>query len=92
LTADEWFDGASANPKLISLENGFVAPVKKEFVASASAQVAETVAAAPKSDKEYQEAYHKLRQENEDLKNQLAQKDVKIRLLEVQLEQMSSSA
>ncbi|KAG0240636.1 Coronin-like protein crn1 [Mortierella sp. GBA43] len=92
LTADEWFDGATANPKLISLENGFVAPVKKEFVASAAAQVAETVVAAPKSEKEYQEAYHKLRQENEDLKNQLAQKDVKIRLLEVQLEQLNSSA
>ncbi|KAF9980614.1 Coronin-like protein crn1 [Modicella reniformis] len=89
LTADAWFDGEDANPKLISLEKGFIAPAKKEFVASAAAQAAETIVVAPKSDKDYQEAYHKLRQENEDLKNQLAQKDVKIRLLEVQLEQLN---
>ncbi|KAG0051759.1 Coronin-like protein crn1 [Gryganskiella cystojenkinii] len=90
LTADAWFSGESANPKLVSLEKGFTASVKKEFVASAAAQVAEEIVIAPKNDKEYQEAYHKLRQENEDLKNQVAQKDVKIRLLEVQLEQLSS--
>jgi len=75
----------------MSLEKGYTPMVKKEFVASATAQVAEEVVVHPKNDKEYQEAYHKLRQENDDLKNQLAQKDVKIRLLEVQLEQLSSS-
>ncbi|KAF9107592.1 Coronin-like protein crn1 [Mortierella sp. AM989] len=91
LTADAWFGGETANPKLISLEKGFTATAKKEFVASVAAQAAETIVAAPKSDKDYQEAYHKLRQENEDLKNQIAQKDVKIRLLEVQLEQLSSA-
>ncbi|KAF9581870.1 Coronin-like protein crn1 [Lunasporangiospora selenospora] len=90
LTADEFFAGEVANPKLISLEKGFTASTKKEFVASAPAQAAEeAVVTAPKSDKDYQEAYHKLRQENEDLKNQIAQKDVKIRLLEVQLEQLT---
>ncbi|KAF8923076.1 hypothetical protein EDD21DRAFT_391968 [Dissophora ornata] len=90
LTADAWFAGESANPKLISLEKGFTAAAKKEFVASAGAQAAESnVVSVPKSDKDYQEAYHKLRQENDDLKNQLAQKDVKIRLLEVQLEQLT---
>ena len=90
LTTDAWFGGETANPKLISLEKGFTATVKKEFVASAAAQVAEEYVAAPKNDKEYQDAYHKLRQENDDLKNQIAQKDVKIRLLEVQLEQLAS--
>ncbi|KAF9326778.1 Coronin-like protein crn1 [Podila minutissima] len=89
LSADAWFGGETANPKLISLEKGFTATVKKEFVSSAAAQVAEEVVVVPKSDKDYQEAYHKLRQENEDLKNQIAQKDVKIRLLEVQLEQLT---
>ncbi|KAF9398720.1 Coronin-2B, partial [Podila epigama] len=89
LTADAWFAGESANPKLISLEKGFTVSAKKEFVSSAAAQVAEEFVAPPKSDKDYQEAYHKLRQENEDLKNQIAQKDVKIRLLEVQLEQLT---
>ncbi|KAF9896736.1 Coronin-like protein crn1, partial [Lobosporangium transversale] len=91
LTADAWFGGETANPKLISLEKGFTSSVKKEFVASAAAQAAETIVAAPKTDKDYQEAYHKLRQENEDLKNQLAQKDVKIRLLEVQLDQLTAA-
>ncbi|KAG0267354.1 Coronin-like protein crn1 [Mortierella polycephala] len=92
LTADAWFEGESANPKLISLEKGFTATAKKEFVASVAAQAAEDIVTAPKSDKDYQEAYHKLRQENEDLKNQVAQKDVKIRLLEVQLEQLNNNS
>ncbi|KAF9094880.1 Coronin-like protein crn1 [Mortierella sp. GBA35] len=91
LTADAWFGGETANPKLVSLEKGFTASVKKEFVASVAAQAAEDIVTPLKSDKDYQEAYHKLRQENEDLKNQIAQKDVKIRLLEVQLEQLSSA-
>ncbi|KAF9922096.1 Coronin-like protein crn1 [Linnemannia zychae] len=91
LTADAWFAGETADPKLVSLEKGFTASVKKEFVASVAAQAAEDIVAPLKTDKDYQEAYHKLRQENEDLKNQIAQKDVKIRLLEVQLEQLSSA-
>ncbi|KAG0272229.1 Coronin-like protein crn1 [Linnemannia exigua] len=91
LTADAWFGGETADPKLISLEKGFTASVKKEFVASVAAQAAEDIVAPLKNDKDYQEAYHKLRQENEDLKNQIAQKDVKIRLLEVQLEQLTSA-
>ncbi|KAG0229697.1 Coronin-like protein crn1 [Actinomortierella wolfii] len=91
LTADAWFSGETADPKLLSLEKGFTVAPKKEFVASASAQVAEEIPVQLKSDKDYQEAYHKLRQENEDLKNQLAQKDVRIRLLEVQLEQLQSA-
>ncbi|KAG0049454.1 Coronin-like protein crn1 [Gryganskiella cystojenkinii] len=90
LTADAWFGGETAGPKLISLERGFTATAKKEFVSSAAAQVAEEYVAPPKSDKDYQEAYHKLRLENEDLKNQMAQRDVKIRLLEVQLEQLTA--
>ncbi|KAF9580063.1 Coronin-like protein crn1, partial [Lunasporangiospora selenospora] len=91
LTADAWFDGENAEPKLISLEKGFTVSAKKDFVSSAASQVAEEYVAPPlKSDKDYQEAYHKLRQENDELKNQLAQKDVKIRLLEVQLEQLTT--
>lgn len=92
MSADAWFGGESAEPKLISLEKGFTASAKKEFVVSSAAAHAgeEHVVAPPKSDKDYQEAYHKLRQENEDLKNQMAQRDVKIRLLEVQLEQLTA--
>ncbi|CAG8472219.1 6020_t:CDS:2 [Acaulospora colombiana] len=78
LTADEFFGGKNANPNTISLENGFQVKEKKEFVSS-----------APKEEeKEYQDAYHQLRQENDDLRNQLAQRDVTIRALTIQLEQL----
>ncbi|CAG8778247.1 14294_t:CDS:1, partial [Acaulospora morrowiae] len=36
----------------------------------------------------YQDAYHQLRQENDDLRNQLAQREVTIRALTIQLEHM----
>ncbi|KAI7871650.1 hypothetical protein BDF14DRAFT_1763182 [Spinellus fusiger] len=36
LTADEWFSGKNAQPKLIDLEAGFSAKSKKEFVPSAA--------------------------------------------------------
>jgi hypothetical protein len=35
LTADEWFSGKDADPKLISLEDGFQVKAKQEFVTSA---------------------------------------------------------
>ena len=35
LTAEEFFSGRSANPKLVNLENGFTPKPKKEFVSSA---------------------------------------------------------
>ncbi|KAI8357802.1 hypothetical protein BD560DRAFT_406147 [Blakeslea trispora] len=38
LTADEWFEGKDANPKLINLEEGFTAKAKKEFTPSAPAE------------------------------------------------------
>ena len=38
------------------------------------------------SDKEYQDGYHALRKENEDLKSLVAQRDARIRQLEAQLE------
>ncbi|KAK9718480.1 Coronin-like protein crn1 [Basidiobolus ranarum] len=89
LTADEFFEGKSASPKLVSLETGFVAKSKKAFVSSAPQQAPEEVI-HPTNEKEYQDAYHKLRQENENFKNQIAQKDIKIRQLETQLAQYTS--
>lgn len=35
MTADEWFSGKDADPKLISLEDGFQVKAKQEFVTSA---------------------------------------------------------
>jgi coronin-1B/1C/6 len=35
LTADEWFAGKNAKPKLVSLENGFQPSARKEFVSEA---------------------------------------------------------
>lgn len=41
LTAAQWFAGKNALPKLISLEKGFVATARKEFVTEASAATTE---------------------------------------------------
>ncbi|KAL1915477.1 uncharacterized protein VTP21DRAFT_6601 [Calcarisporiella thermophila] len=87
LTADEFFAGKNANPKLIDLEKGFSVKEKKQFVTKA-VQEEEKDLGGPKTEKEYQEAYHTLRHENEELKNQVSQKDVQIRLLEFQLDQL----
>jgi coronin-1B/1C/6 len=89
LTADEFFSGKTATPKLINLENGFAASTTtKEFVTTAPppADVGVAAVKGPSTDKEYQDAYHSLRKENDDLKNQIAQRDAKIRQLEAQLE------
>ncbi|CAG8479974.1 11183_t:CDS:2 [Ambispora gerdemannii] len=91
LTADEFFAGKNANPKTISLEYGFQSKEKKEFVSSAPKEE-EKELQLPKTEKEYQEAYHTLRQENEDLRNQVAQRDVTIRALTAQLEQLKAAA
>lgn len=90
MSADEWLGGKTAKPKLVSLENGFVPPTaKKEFKSDAPANV-DSGMAVPTSEKEYQDAYHKLRKENDKMKNEISQKDVKIRQLEVQLENMKA--
>ncbi|CAG8692636.1 1232_t:CDS:2, partial [Racocetra fulgida] len=91
LSADEFFGGKNAKPKTISLEHGFQAKGKKEFVSSAPKEE-EPVAQTPKTEKEYQDAYHQLRQENDDLRNQLAQRDVTIRALTIQLEQLKTGS
>ena len=54
------------DPKLISLESGFVATGAKEFVTSVTPRPETPEAKVPVTDKEYQEAYHQLRKENED--------------------------
>lgn len=58
---------------------------KKTFVTTAVA-TEEVEKKAPKNEKEYQEAYHELRRENEDFKNIISQRDTRIRVLEVELE------
>jgi len=90
LTADKWFSGKSAKPLLISLEKGFTAATKKEFVTSGvvASNDERDPLKNPQSEKEYQDAFHALRKENDSMKNELAQKDVKIRQLELQLENL----
>ncbi|KAI9099368.1 WD40-repeat-containing domain protein [Phlyctochytrium arcticum] len=85
LTLDEFFSGKTANPKLISLETGFTAAPAKEFVTSAPPPD-EKNEKAPSSEKEYQDAYHSLRKENDELKNTVSTRDARIRQLEAQLE------
>ncbi|KAI8366059.1 uncharacterized protein BYT42DRAFT_588755 [Radiomyces spectabilis] len=89
LTADEWFEGKDANPKTIDLEAGFTVKEKKEFAPSAPVEESKTPeTASPKNEKDYQNAYHELRKENEDLKGTLSQRDVKIRVLELEIEKL----
>ncbi|KND02664.1 uncharacterized protein SPPG_01749 [Spizellomyces punctatus DAOM BR117] len=85
LTVDEFFAGKTAQPKLISLETGFTAAPAKEFVTTAPV-VEAGAEKLPSTEKEYQDAYHTLRKDNDDLKNQLSQRDARIRQLEAQLE------
>ncbi|KAH6579796.1 hypothetical protein BASA61_010031 [Batrachochytrium salamandrivorans] len=92
MSAAEWIGGKTCGPTLISLEKGFVAAPTKEFVTSAPGVTAEPSfnAAPTMTDKEYQDAYHTLRRENEDLKGVLAQRDARVRQLEVQIEKLST--
>ena len=109
LSADEYFGGKTAPPKLISLEAGFVASGPKEFVTTGTPPCEAPELKVPANDKEvisgallklqmgsnkyasqqYQDAYHLLRKENDDLKNVLAQRESKIRSLEAQLSMAS---
>ncbi|KAF7728316.1 Coronin-like protein crn1 [Apophysomyces ossiformis] len=88
LTADEWFGGKNADPKTVDLEAGFTVKAKKEFVATAPKEEEPSEPIANKNEKDYQEAYHELRKENEDLKNALSQRDVKVRVLEIEIEKL----
>lgn len=90
LTAEQWLKGKTSNPILISLEKGFQPAARKEFVPDGTNAAASDAKVDPlkfpQTEKEYQEAFHHLRKENENLKNELAQKEVRIRQLEMQSE------
>jgi len=90
LTVDEFFSGKNAQPKRVSLKDGFVPGVKKQIDFAAAPSPLEEQKKDlenPKNEKEFKEAWLKLKQENEDLKNKLAQRDVTIRQLELKLAQ-----
>jgi hypothetical protein len=89
MTCDEFFGGKSAEPKRISLKNGYVPGTRKEVAFAAPSPMEETKKDLdnPKNEKELKEAWLKLKQENEDLKNKLSQRDVVIRQLELKLGQ-----
>ncbi|CAO3675737.1 unnamed protein product [Rhizopus stolonifer] len=91
LTADEWFEGKNADRKLVDLEAGFTAKAKKEFVPVAVEKQAanqESISSSPSKEKNYQEAFHEARKENEELKGKISQKDVKIRVLEIEIDKL----
>ncbi|KAJ3305165.1 Coronin-2B [Kappamyces sp. JEL0829] len=87
MSSKEWLGGKTCGPKMINLEHGYTPAAPKEFVTSApTADTAATPTAnAPMSEKEYQDAYHSLRKEAEELKNMVAARDTRIRQLEAQL-------
>ncbi|CDH52969.1 actin-binding protein [Lichtheimia corymbifera JMRC:FSU:9682] len=94
LTADEWFAGKNADPKKIDLSAGYQAKEKQDFVPTAQAveesKEQDSGASTPKNEKDYQKAYNELRKENDDLKKVLSQRDVKIRVLEIELEKLKT--
>jgi len=90
LTIDEFFGGKTADPKRVSLQGGYVPGVKKEIHFAAAPSPLEEQKKDlenPKNEKEYREAWLKLKQDNEDLRNKLAQRDVTIRQLELKVAQ-----
>lgn len=90
VTVDEFFQGKNKPLKRISMQGGFVPGVKKEinFVSAPSPlEEQKKDLDNPKNEKELKEAWLKLKQENEDLRNKLAQRDVTIRQLELKLQQ-----
>ncbi|KAJ3031684.1 UNVERIFIED_CONTAM: Coronin-2B [Siphonaria sp. JEL0065] len=103
LTADEFFSGKNANPKLISLEKGFVPSIAATtFVTTGTVDMSGGGAISPgrvsgtrtpvATEKELAEQVTVLRKENEDLKSQVNNKDIRIRQLEAQLEQLKTSS
>jgi DnaJ-domain-containing protein 1 len=67
------------------LENGAIASEKKDFVSQAeTSEEKRDPLKSPQNEKEYMAAFHALRKENEDLKNQLNIMEVKLRQLELQ--------
>jgi hypothetical protein len=91
MTAAEWLAGATKAPKLASLEKGFTPTQPKEFVTSAKAEDPIASVVHQMTDKEYQDQYHILKKEKDELLAALASKDARIRQLEAQLAQLSSN-
>ncbi|CAG8485301.1 2863_t:CDS:10 [Paraglomus brasilianum] len=89
LTAEEFFSGKSANPKLVNLENGFTPKPKKEFVSSAPPEEKKEEPPVLKTE-ELQEAYNNLLQKNTDLQKLLDERDAKIASLTAELERLKS--
>jgi len=80
MSAAEFWGGKSANPVRVSMEKGFTPGVRKDLNFQ-YARIEDDKSTEPKTDKEFRDAYYKLKKENEDLQNKLAQKDVEIRKL-----------
>lgn len=86
LKTAEWLSGKTCGPKMIDLEHGYVVPAAKEFVTTGNVEgVASVQPVVPMNEKEYQDAYHALRKETEELKSTVAAREAKIRQLEAQL-------
>jgi coronin-1B/1C/6 len=87
MTSDEFWGNKkkTLGPKMISLQDvPMRSNVVKEFVTTA--EKVETVEIkGPQNEKEFQDAYHSLRKENEDLKNQVSTRETRITQLEAQL-------
>jgi len=76
-TADEWFDGKTVAPKLVSLEGGFQARERSGNVSFDVQKEDE----GPESEKELREEWKKQRDRIAYLESEIAKRDVKIKEL-----------
>ncbi|KAJ9056688.1 Coronin-like protein crn1 [Entomophthora muscae] len=88
LSAEEYFSGKTVDPILISLEDGFQSGPKKEFTAQVQS-AAEIPLTEESTEQDFKKAFESLRAENEQLNSTISQRDVKIRQLEIEIEQLS---
>lgn len=78
LTADEWFSGKNASPKLVSLEGGFHA---KERASISFNPEVKTEDEGPQSEKELREEWKKLKNRVAYLESEITKRDAKIKEL-----------
>eukprot|EP00049_Salpingoeca_infusionum_P017191 m.352076 g.352076 ORF g.352076 m.352076 type:complete len:465 (-) comp16432_c0_seq1:247-1641(-) len=88
ISAEDWLAGSNAEPKMVSLKDGYTPPARAKLQVQEAAKKAAEVPAAdapPKGEKELLKAWHAQKKEIEALQAQLATASIKIRTLETQL-------
>lgn len=86
MSAEEFFAGKTSRPRRVSLENTFVPALHRELSLPKIAEQDGSSAGEPTTEAQLREAWQRLTRENGELRQELAQKSVRIRQLEATLE------